>query len=117
MKRIRPMFFVFAALIVQFVTVYLIYDSVDKSNSSRIMAGNLASIILIALAILISIIKMIANKSKGIKNRIGLNIIFWFFSIIYIGILAAGFKFIELYPDIWICLGLKKLYTELFLFW
>lgn len=100
MKIIRPMYFVLAALIVQFVTVYLIFNSVDMSNSSRIMAGNLASIILIVLAIILSIIKMIYNKAKGSKNRIGLNIIFWFFSIINIGILVAGFKFIELYPDI-----------------
>ncbi|GAA0179288.1 hypothetical protein SH2C18_21860 [Clostridium sediminicola] len=100
MKRIRPMYFVFAALIVQFVTVYLIYESVGGGNSSRMMAGSLASMILIGIALIISIIKIIYNKSKGIKNKIGQNIIFWFFSIIYMGILLVGFKFIQLYPHI-----------------
>ncbi|SHH26548.1 hypothetical protein [Clostridium grantii] len=100
MKKIRPMYFVFAALLVQFVTIYVVWISVDQNNSSRLMAGNVSSVVLIVFAIIMSIIKMIYNKRKKIKNRVGLNIIFWFFSLIYIGILVAGFKFLELYPGI-----------------
>ena len=100
MKKIRPMYFVFAALLVQFVTIYIVWISVDQNNSSRLMAGNVYSVVLIVFAIIMSIIKMIYNKRKKIKNRVGLNIIFWFFSLIYIGILVAGFKFLELYPGI-----------------
>jgi hypothetical protein len=100
MKKIRPMYFIFASLLVQFVTIYLVWISVDQNSSSKLMAANVSSVVLIVFAIIISLIKIVYNKRKKIKNSMGLNIIFWFFCLIYIGILIAGFKFLELYPGI-----------------
>ncbi|WP_461207740.1 hypothetical protein [Clostridium sp. DL1XJH146] len=100
MKYIKPMYFVFSAFIVQAVTLYLVYESVDSQNSSRLMAGNLASIILVIIAIVFSIIKLIYDKKKENENKISWNVIFWLLCIILIGILVSSYKFIELYPAI-----------------